>query len=57
MDDCLVELGVTEGLVNRLEGDTEEISAKLLETGTGDGGIEINTLEERVDLNAGLGGG
>jgi hypothetical protein len=31
--------------------------AELLETGTGDGGVEVDALEERVDLNGGLSGG
>ncbi len=33
------------------------VLAKLLETGTGDGGVEVDALEERVDLDRGLGGG
>ncbi len=33
----------------------EEVTAELLETSTGDGGVEVDTLEERVDLDSGLG--
>jgi hypothetical protein len=55
VDRGLVNLGVTEGALNGLHGTTEEILAELLETGTGDGGVEINTLEERVNLDGGLG--
>ena len=53
----LVNLGVTEDTLNRLHGTAEEVLAELLETGTGDGGVEVNTLEERVDLDGGLGSG
>jgi hypothetical protein len=41
--------------VDGLDGGSAEILAQLLETGTGDGGVEVNALEERVDLNGGLG--
>lgn len=53
----LVNLGVTEDTLNGLHGAAEEVLAELLETGTGDGGVEVNTLEERVDLDGGLGSG
>jgi hypothetical protein len=52
----LVDLGVGQDTVNRLDGGAEKILAKLLEASTGDGGVEVDTLEERVDLNGGLGG-
>ena len=51
----LVDLGIGKDTVNGLEGGAEEILAELLEASTGDGGVEIDTLEERVDLNGGLG--
>lgn len=35
----------------------EEVLAELLETSTGKGGVEVDTLEERVNLNGGLVGG
>lgn len=55
MDLGLVNLGVSEDAVDGLEGRAEEILAQLLEAGTGDGGVEVDTLEERVDLDRGLG--
>ncbi|KAF1755607.1 hypothetical protein GCK72_012057 [Caenorhabditis remanei] len=51
----LVHLGVTEGLLDWVHGGSEEISAELLETSTSDVGVEIDSLEERVDLNRSLG--
>ena len=51
----LVDLGVTEDLLDGLESGAEEVLAELLETGTGERGVEIDTLEERVDLDGGLG--
>ena len=52
----LVDLGIGQDTVNRLDGGAEKVLAKLLEASTGDGGVEVDTLEERVDLNGGLGG-
>jgi hypothetical protein len=49
-----VNLGISEDTVDWGCGGTEEILAELLETSTSDGGVEINTLEERVDLNGSL---
>ena len=43
-----------QDVLDGLHGGTEEVLAKLLETGTGDGGVEVDTLEERVDLDGGL---
>ncbi|RMX76855.1 hypothetical protein D0869_10348 [Hortaea werneckii] len=54
VDGGLVDLGVAEDTLDWLHGGTEEVLAKLLETGTGDGGVEVDTLEERVNLNGGL---
>uniref|UniRef100_A0A7S3NEG7 NAD-specific glutamate dehydrogenase n=1 Tax=Aureoumbra lagunensis TaxID=44058 RepID=A0A7S3NEG7_9STRA len=56
VDKGLVDLGVGKDTVDGLDSGSEEILAELLETGTGDGGVEVNTLEERVDLNGGLSG-
>jgi hypothetical protein len=50
----LVDLGVTESALDGLHGAAEEVLAELLETGTGDGGVEVDTLEERVNLDGGL---
>jgi hypothetical protein len=57
VDLALVDLGIAEDTVDGLDGGAEEILAELLETGTSDGGVEVDTLEERVDLNGGLCGG
>jgi len=51
----LVDLGVGQDTVDGLESRAEEILAQLLEAGTGDRGVEVDTLEERIDLNRGLG--
>jgi len=51
MDVRFVDLGVTKDFLNRIKGTTEEILAKFLETGTSERGVEVDTLEERVDLN------
>lgn len=57
VDGRLVNLGVAESALDRLHGGTEEILAELLETGTSDGGVEVDTLVERVDFDGGLSGG
>jgi hypothetical protein len=56
VDVRLVDLGVTEDLLDGLEGAPEEILAELLETGTGERSVEVDTLEERVDLDGSLRG-
>lgn len=50
----LVHLGVTDGFLHWLHRGTEQIGVELLEPGTGDGRVEIDTLEQRIDLDAGL---
>jgi hypothetical protein len=52
----LVDASVLQDLLNRLKGASECLGVEILETGTSDGGGEILTVEERVDLNGGLGG-
>ena len=52
----LVDAGVLEDLLDRLEGAVEGLGVQVLETGTGDVGVEVLAVEERVDLNGGLGG-
>merc|ERR1712032_230385 len=47
----LVDLGVTENLLDGLEAATEQVLAQVLEQSTSDGGVEINTLEESINLN------
>ena len=46
VDVRLVDLGIAKDLLDRVKSPTEEILAKLLEAGTSEGGIEINTLKE-----------
>jgi hypothetical protein len=54
VDQVLVNLGVTENLLNRVKGATEKVRAELFETGTGDGSVEVYTFKERVDFDGGL---
>jgi len=51
----LVDLGIGQDAVDGLESRAEEVLAQLLEAGTGDRGVEVDTLEQRVDLNRRLG--
>merc|ERR1712172_465161 len=57
IDGALVHLGIPHGLLHGLESSLEEVRAELLKPGPGDGGVEIDTLEQRVNLNVGLGRG
>ncbi|GKT78696.1 NAD-specific glutamate dehydrogenase [Colletotrichum tofieldiae] len=52
----LVDLGVSQDAVDGLDGGAEQVLAQLLEARTGDGGVEVDALEQRVDLDGGLGG-
>merc|ERR1719474_1152841 len=54
VDGGLVHLGVPHRLLNRLEGALEEVRAKLLKPGPGDGGVEVDAFEQGVDLNISL---
>ena len=47
----LVDLGVTKDPLNGEKKVKEEILAKVLGTVTSERGIEVDTLEERVDFN------
>merc|ERR1719319_1399339 len=49
-----VHLGVTHGLLHGLQGSLEQVGAKLLEPGPGDASVEINSLEQRINLDVGL---
>ena len=51
----LLDGGVLENLGNGLNGTRESLGVQVLETSTGDGHSEVLTVEERVDLNGGLG--
>lgn len=52
-----VNLGVSENFLDWLHSGAEEVLAEFFETSTGDGSVEVDTLEERVDFDGGLGGG
>jgi hypothetical protein len=54
MDLGLVNLRISKDTVDRGGGGSEEVLAKLFKSCTGDGGVEINTLEERVDFDGSL---
>src|SRR5690606_2564043 len=56
VDGHLVDLGVAEDTLNGVHGGAEQVLAKLLETGTGNRGVEINTLVERIDFDGSLSG-
>ena len=57
IDLALGDLGITHDLLDWLHALTEVVHVQVFETGTGDGGVEINTLKERIDLDVGLSGG
>lgn len=57
VDGRLVHLGVPQDLLDGVHGGSEEVLTELLESGTGDRGVEVDSVEQRVDLDRGLGGG
>jgi len=57
VDAVLVDSGVSERFLDGVEGSSEEVGAKLFKSSSGDGGVEVNTLEERIDFDSSLGGG
>lgn len=57
MDLALVHLRVAEGLLEGLDSATEEVIAEPLGPRTRERGVEVDTLQERVDLDRRLGGG
>lgn len=52
---ALLDVGVLDDLLNGLDGALEGLVVDVLETGTGDLGVEVLAVEEGVDLNGGLG--
>ena len=50
----LVDLRVAKDLLHGLETAAEEVLAELFETGTSEGGVEVDTLGKGVDLDDGL---
>ena len=55
VDLALVNVGILQHLFNRLDGSVEGLGVQVLETSTGNVGVEIFSIEEGVDLNGGLG--
>merc|ERR1719160_758839 len=55
VDLVLRHLRVAEDLLDRLHRATEEVHVELLEASAGDRREEVDALEERVDLDRGLG--
>ena len=53
----LVHLGVSQGLLDWLEGAAEQVGAELLESGARDARVEVDALVQRVDFDVGLGRG
>jgi hypothetical protein len=56
VDLLLADVGILQNLSNRVQGTSEGLLVQVLETSTGDVGGEVLTVEQRVDLNSGLGG-
>ena len=54
MDLGLINLGIGKNTVDGGGGGSEKVLAELLESSTGDGGVEINAFEKRVDFDGGL---
>ena len=52
MDIGFVHLGIAKRLLDGLQGAAEEIGAQILEASAGDGSVEIDAFEQRVDLDA-----
>ncbi|VEU37454.1 unnamed protein product [Pseudo-nitzschia multistriata] len=50
----LGDLGISQNLFAGLHALLEVVHVQVLETGTGDGGIEIDTVKEGVNFNVGL---
>ena len=54
IDLALLETSILEDLGDGLKSASEGLGVEVLETGTGDLGVEILAVEEGVDLNSGL---
>lgn len=54
VDLTFVQLGIPQSLLHRFHGAPEEISVQLLKPSPSDASVKVNTLIQRVDLNAGL---
>ena len=53
----LVHFGSLQRLLHRIQRRPEQIPAQFLEPGPCDGRVKVLSLEQRVDLDGGLGGG
>jgi hypothetical protein len=51
---ALLHSRVLENLLDGLQSTAERLGVQVLETSTGDGRVEVLTIEERVNLNGGL---
>lgn len=56
VDLVLADVGVLENLGNGVQSASEGLLVQVLKTSTGDVRIEVLTIEERINLNGGLGG-
>mmetsp|Transcript_542 Transcript_542/g.1283 ORF Transcript_542/g.1283 Transcript_542/m.1283 type:complete len:165 (-) Transcript_542:592-1086(-) len=56
MDLILGDLGIPQNLLAGIHALLEVIHAEVLEAGAGDGRVEVDPVEERVDLDVGLRG-
>mmetsp|Transcript_5579 Transcript_5579/g.11733 ORF Transcript_5579/g.11733 Transcript_5579/m.11733 type:complete len:165 (-) Transcript_5579:589-1083(-) len=56
MDLILGDLGIPQNLLAGIHALLEVVHTEILETGTGDGGVEIDTIEEGINLDVCLGG-
>ncbi len=57
MDLALAQFGVTQHFLYGVQAATEQVNAKLLESGSGDVGVEVSSVVQGVDFNGGLGAG
>ena len=51
----LAKVGILHHLRNRVQSAVESLSVQVLETSTGDVGVEVLAVEQRVDFDGGLG--
>lgn len=52
MNLALVHLSITQGLLDRIHGVSEQISAQFLKTSTSDVGVEIDAIKQGVNFDA-----
>uniref|UniRef100_A0A7N0UQF0 Uncharacterized protein n=1 Tax=Kalanchoe fedtschenkoi TaxID=63787 RepID=A0A7N0UQF0_KALFE len=54
---AFVDLGITETFLHGLHAPPEQVHVQLLEPGSSDGRVKVDSLVERVDFDGGLSGG